>query len=161
MILAGDFNCPNIDWNTHSVGSTGKDHEAQQSLVDVTQDHMLTQVQLTPTRGPNVLDLVFTTNPTLAKTSVSIPGISDHDVVVSDFDAKPQIHHQKARKCYRFGRANWEKLKDDMNNAADIIEQEKKVGKDIDSLWSTFKNLLNTSMEENIPTFLLLPHSGG
>ena len=139
VILARDFNCPNIDWATHSVGSTGKDQEAQKSLVDVTSDHLLTQIQQTPTRGPNVLDLVFTSNPTLVKTSVSVPGISYHDVVVSDFDAKPQIHHKKARKCYRFGKANWEKLKDDMNNAADIIKEGKRAGNYVDKLWTTFK----------------------
>ena len=124
VILAGDFNCSNVDWATHSVGSTGKYQEAQKSLVDVTSDHLLTQIQQTPTRGPNVLDLVFTSNPTLVKTSVSVPGISDHDVVVSDFDAKPQTHHQKARKCNIFEKANLEKLKDDMNNTADITEEE-------------------------------------
>ena len=91
--------------------------------------------------------LVFTSNPTLVKTSVSVPGISDRDVVVSDFDAKPQIHHQKARKYNRFGKANLEKLKDDMNNAADITEEEKRAGKDVDKLWTTFKNQLNTAME--------------
>ena len=139
------------------MGSTGKDQEAQESLIDVTSDHLLTQIQQTPTRGSNVLDLVFTSNPTLVKTSVSVPGISDQDVVVSDFDAKPQIHHQKAHKCYRFGKENWEKLKDDMNNAADIIEEEKRAGKDVDKLRTTFKNLLNASMEATIPTFLLRP----
>ena len=30
-------------------------------------------------------------------------------------------------------------------------------GKDVDKLWTTFKNLLNTSMEANIPTFLPRP----
>ena len=154
MILAGDFNCTNIDWATHSVGSTGKDQEAQQSLVDVTSDHLLTQIQQTPTQGPSVLDLVFTSNPTLVKTSVSVP---DHDIVVSDFDAKPQIHHQKACKYYRSGMANWKKLKDDMHNAANIIEEDKTAGKDIDKLWTTFKNLLTTSKEANLPTFLLRP----
>ena len=30
VILAGDFNYSDMDWATHSVGSTGKDQEAQQ-----------------------------------------------------------------------------------------------------------------------------------
>ena len=36
-----------------------------------------------PTRAKNILDLYFTNNPTLVKNSVSVPGISDHDMVVT------------------------------------------------------------------------------
>ena len=43
------------------------------------------------TRESKLLDLVFTTNPTIVTHSVSVPGISDHDVIVTDFDVKNPI----------------------------------------------------------------------
>ena len=46
-----------------------------------------------PTREINLLDLIFTTNPTLATTSTNIPGISDRAIVVTDLDTKP--YYQK------------------------------------------------------------------
>ena len=37
VILCGDFNCPDIDWNTHSVNPNGTDKQTQQMLIDITQ----------------------------------------------------------------------------------------------------------------------------
>ena len=57
-----------------------------------------------PTRQDNVLDLVFTDNPSLIKNSQSIPGISDHAMVVTDSDVKPVYDKQKSRKVYLFSK---------------------------------------------------------
>ena len=42
-----------------------------------------------------MLDLVFTSNPSLIKTSVSVPGISDHDIVITDMEIKPRDLYTK------------------------------------------------------------------
>ena len=55
IILAGDFNCPDIDWNTLTVKNNAQDKEIQQALVDVAIDFNLTQVHEKPTREDNLL----------------------------------------------------------------------------------------------------------
>ena len=35
ILLAGDFNCPDIDWNTLTVPPNAPDREIQQSLIDL------------------------------------------------------------------------------------------------------------------------------
>ncbi|KAL8622096.1 hypothetical protein ACOMHN_056581 [Nucella lapillus] len=90
IVLAGDFNCPHINWINHTTHSTGKDNDIQQSLVDITQSSTLTQVHHSPTRFMNILDLIFFSNPSLDKSSVSVPGISDHEMIVTDADTRPQ-----------------------------------------------------------------------
>jgi hypothetical protein len=76
----------------------------------------LTQIHDSPTRENNLLDLVFVSNPTLVKSSVNVPGISDHEIIITDFETK--VHHQKTtpRKCYIYSKANW-------NGAVAIIRQ--------------------------------------
>ena len=101
IILAGDFNCPNINWTTHKANSSGGDNEIQQALIDITSSALLSQVHHTPTRNQNILDLVFASNPSLVKSSVSIPGICDHHIVITDFGTKPQVSPQKPRRCYK------------------------------------------------------------
>ena len=64
------------------------------------------------TRGSNNLDLFFTNRPGLVKQAQTIPGISDHDVVVIDTDIKAKINKCKPRKVYRFKDANWEMIRD-------------------------------------------------
>ena len=154
IILAGDFNCPNINWETHTANSNGKDNDIQQSLIDLATASNLTQVQFTPTRGSNILDLVFTSNPTLAKSSVNIPGVSDHEIVVTEFDIKPMITPSQTRKCYKFGKANWGNMKIDLDDAAESIARDQKAGKDVEQLWSTFKKSLLSSINANIPTYI-------
>ena len=52
-------------------------------------DCLLEQMVTLPTRGHNILDLIFTSNPTLMdKISIS-PGLSDHDIVMAEINARP------------------------------------------------------------------------
>ena len=98
ILLAGDFNCPDINWENLTVRSNAPDREIQQALIDITTEHGLTQVHNQPTRQDNILDLVFTNNPSLVKSSTSVPGISDHAMVVTDCDIKPVYNKQNPRK---------------------------------------------------------------
>ncbi|CAC5395645.1 unnamed protein product [Mytilus coruscus] len=92
IILIGDFICPDINWNTMFIHQNAKDKEIQRALMEVIISHSITQIHETPTRGNNLLDIVLTTNPSLIKTSTNAPGMSDHDVIVTDCDTKP--HYQ-------------------------------------------------------------------
>ena len=106
-----------------------------------------------------MLDLVFTYNPTLVKSTVSIPGLSDHDAIVTDIDIKPvyMYNQQQRRKIYKYilySQANWEQLKQDcMKTSADTIEKANSGGT-IDETWETFKTGIIKSMDKNIPTRL-------
>jgi endonuclease/exonuclease/phosphatase family metal-dependent hydrolase len=79
IILAGDFNCPNNNWEQQTA--MGPDREIQQELADLMSFHNLTQVHNQPTREGNLLDHVFVSNTTLVKSSTNVPGISDHDII--------------------------------------------------------------------------------
>jgi hypothetical protein len=48
--------------------------EVPRKLIDIFSQSGLTQLHEEPTRENNLLDLIFTTNPTLAKTSTNIHG---------------------------------------------------------------------------------------
>ena len=115
LILCGDFNCPDIDWETLTVSNdpSVQDRNIHQRLIDLTSEHNLTQIHDQPTRNGKLLDLVFTTNPSLIKSSVSVPGISDHDIVVTDVDIKPVYSSQKPKKVYKWNKANWDNIKSD------------------------------------------------
>ena len=100
-ILLGDFNCPNIDWMKQQVDANAPDHAVQQALLNITSP-CLNQIHESPTREQKILDLVFTTNPTLTKSSVSIPGLSDHDAIVTDMDIKPSHSQKQRRRIYKY-----------------------------------------------------------
>ena len=55
-------------------------------------------MQLSPSRESNILDLYFTTDPILVKSRYTMPGISDHYMVVDDCDVKPRYKKTKTLK---------------------------------------------------------------
>ena len=75
VVLAGDFNCPDINWETSSVAAGSPDRDIQEHLIDVMTDSHFTEVHETETREGKMLDLFFTANPTPVKSSLSIQDI--------------------------------------------------------------------------------------
>ncbi|CAC5392381.1 unnamed protein product [Mytilus coruscus] len=92
-----------VTWSRE--GKDAQDPDAQKQLINITTQFGLTQFHEEPTRENNLLDLVFTTNPSLTKTSTNIPGISDHAIIKTDTDIKPFYSKSNPRKVF-----NWEEV---------------------------------------------------
>ena len=105
-VLTGDFNCPDVNWEHGFVKTGAPERSVQQTAIDITTNANLVQVHTEATRQKSLLDLVFTSNPSLVRSSITVPGIADHDMVVTDIDTKPHYVKQQKRKCYIFSRAN-------------------------------------------------------
>ena len=106
IILGGDFNLPGIDWDLWSVKSGARDPHHCQLLFDTMQDYHLHQLVDKPTRTTrttsNILDLLFTSKPSLAQTVDIIPGLSDHDIVTTKLLYKAYINKSKPREVFAF-----------------------------------------------------------
>ena len=126
IILAGDFNCPDIDWTNMTTKIHANDKEIQKSLFEITAQAGLTQIHEEPTREKNLLDLVFTSNATLTKSSTNIPGILDHAIIVTDMDTKPYYQKTIPRKSYIWRKVNWQKIEEDLEHLTDEIKKTKK-----------------------------------
>ena len=98
-----------------------------------------------------MLDLVFTNNQPTVKTSISIPGISDHSMTVTGIDIIPQYVKQRQRKAYIFSKTNWDTVQEDMRKLSESI-----IGhvnsSSIEELWNAFKDGIQQSMDKNIPS---------
>jgi hypothetical protein len=56
-----------------------------------------------------------------------------------------------ARKCYIYGKANWNTINKDLNTLNEIVEEKQKNGADVHQLWDIFKKHLFGTMNNNIP----------
>ena len=83
----------------------------KEKLVTVLAEAGLTQMQKDPTRGQNLLDLFCCNKPSLVKSCNSIPGISDHSIVLADCNLKAPITKKPQRKVYRWSKADWQLIK--------------------------------------------------
>ncbi|KAL5256118.1 hypothetical protein ACHWQZ_G011358 [Mnemiopsis leidyi] len=79
IYITGDLNYPSIDWMN---GTGSKESTEGQDLLEFLCRNFLTQVVAVPTRGDNILDLVFTNVPRyVTEVKVTPTTLSDHNLV--------------------------------------------------------------------------------
>ena len=84
IIIAGDFNLPNIDWKVSHIHSENKlSSSCENQLLCFMENHFLSQYVTEPTRGKNILDLFLTNNANLVlySTAEDYKPMSDHNLV--------------------------------------------------------------------------------
>jgi len=74
ILIGGDFNLPNIDWDTYTHRQGTDQAGLSQRFLEMLDDNGLSQVVDKPTRGNNILDLMLTNcPPQINKTEVMPP----------------------------------------------------------------------------------------
>ena len=96
---------PRINWKKKSMKAGSNQHIQHQQLLYMVPELGHEQMQLIPSRESNSLYLYFTTiiiitiiiitYPNLVKSCYTVPGISDHHMVVVDCDVKPRYKKSK------------------------------------------------------------------
>ena len=86
LILCGDFNMPDTDWNNSVTVGGSLDHKRQASaMMELRDELFLNQIVDVPTRIDNVLDLVFVDDSRLImNVEVTDTGMSDHRLIKID-----------------------------------------------------------------------------
>jgi exonuclease III len=90
--LSGDFNLGHIDWNIPSVVPSKPDPSLHQNLLDILNDHNLTQV----IDNNRTLDLLCMSNPSFINRIETLPPMGDHDIIFSEINLSLPKIKQKA-----------------------------------------------------------------
>ena len=108
VIIGGDFNLPRWDWRSTTLKPNATYPSLHQQFLDIINNNGLAQIVEDSTRLDNTLDLILTNSPSKVLQTDTLPGISDHDIVYSEFDFKPVIHRQKPRSNPLYNKADWD-----------------------------------------------------
>ncbi|XP_072042992.1 uncharacterized protein [Amphiura filiformis] len=122
-----------------------------QTLIDLANDNMLVQMQHIPTRGENILDLVFTNIPDQLRKVETVPGISDHDAVIVQLDTTVKYIRRKPRKVYLYKKGDMDGLRDEMESYKESLLQSNPMERDVETNWTSFKDELFSLMDKHIP----------
>ena len=63
VLVGGDFSCGNIEWSSMQVPEGVPQRDVQSQLLEIVQDHCLSQVVNIHTREDKTLDLLLTNSP--------------------------------------------------------------------------------------------------
>ena len=113
----------------------------------------LKQMQREPTRGQNLLDLFCCNKPSLVKSITSIPGISDHNIVLADCKLKPSIITKPQRKIYQWSKADWRSVREQTVVFAEDFLASATIGS-VNENYIKFRTHLEKVMENKIPSNL-------
>ncbi len=152
VLLGGDFNLPGIDWEQDKSTPGTSFPRLSKELIRITTDSSLTQLNHTPTRGNNVLDLLFSSHPSLMKSSHVAPGISDHDILVTDTDLKAQTKRSRPRKIHLFKKVDLPGLQLHIEQgASEFLSKNATQHVSVNTNWEFFKNIILTGIDKFIP----------
>ena len=143
-----------MDWDDEhhpTIKHDCKYKQLYQNFIDLLTKFDLVQMVKEATRKKNILDYFITSNPTLIQSVKVLPGISDHDMILSCTSCKPQILKQPPRTKIQFHKADWPNFEKYMENAKDKFIKEKQ-NKSVETLWQELKTIVEIGISKFIPT---------
>ena len=153
IILGGDLNFPDIDWENYTVKPNPQyGYRINRLMLEIAEEHGLQQLQKEPTRLHNVLDLLFTTYPDLVENVQVSSGMSDHCVVTAEVNVNPRAYKKPPRKVYMFKKMNVTQMKQDALDFKDHYLNHTSDANHIDVNWTTFKTKVSEILSDNVPT---------
>jgi Reverse transcriptase (RNA-dependent DNA polymerase)/Endonuclease-reverse transcriptase len=143
VVIMGDFNFPELKW------ASGSDTIHEHSFVTCLNDNFMEQLVDKPTRGENILDLVFCSDASFVQNlTVGEPfDTSDHQIIRFELVVSKEDIKDSAI-VYNYFKADYNKIREyvkrrDWENLIDISDVEKS--------WCSLKNELLTVRNEFVP----------
>ena len=149
IILGGDFNFPGIDWVNKQVKPQSPYADLHQDFIDLTKTFSLSQLVREPTRVSNVLDLLLTNIPERINFTKVLPGISDHQIPLTEMSLCVNRRRQAERKIPLYRRADWIGLNDYLES---IIAPLYTSSASVEDIWQQLKSALHEASEKYIPS---------
>ena len=149
--LMGDFNLPKVDWQSSAPTPDCKFPTFYRECLEVFNDCLLEQTVTSPTQGKHILDLFFTSNPTLIDSVSILPGLSDHDIVRVLVNTIPSQTKQVPHNIPLYEKADWDQFKQTMRDFQSELLTDLATT-DVQELWDIFASRLEQGIDKFIPT---------
>ncbi|XP_072051494.1 uncharacterized protein [Amphiura filiformis] len=151
IVICGDFNQPNADWiNLCTLPIPWACKRTANKLINTTVEHGLVQFVTKPTRGNNILDLVFTNNSNIIRSAVVEPGLGDHDIVCVDLDLKPKRKKPNKRKVFIRQKADEKGIKEDFLRYQQSWKDMNT--NTVQEKWDSLENEIKAIMDRRVPS---------
>lgn len=154
LFIGGDFNLPEINW-TLADPSSSACSQSSKEMFTICRLFELTQLVLEPTRATNVLDLLFTNTPESARSTVVLPGISDHQAVLCDINLQyVRVANGNTRRIYSYQKARVSDMSLALDSYYDTFETQAEF-MNMEELWKIFKSKMLEMRERYVPSWVL------
>lgn len=155
LFLLGDFNIPNITWNSepplmHPVSSLAKE------FLDFCSVFSFTQVVKQPTRitqsAANTLDLVLSSRSDFISDITYLPGLSDHALLSFHVNLSRPLAPKKSKTFRNYKKANFEAINNELSAFLDIFLEDFNL-RSVQANWNLYLAKVNELTNKYIPTY--------
>ena len=154
IIIGGDFNLPDVNWNTGVVDVTSSRAALHHRFMEIIADHGLEQLVRRPTFEANTLDLLLTNRPSAIARTELLPGICRHHGILSEAMLHPHRVNEKPRRVLLHRKADICSLKSDMSQLVDNLLHDVH-GKTCEMLWDEFRTGFQSVVNKNVPSKII------
>ncbi len=154
ILILGDFNYPDISWDTWTTNSNNE-NDINNLFLNAVKDSYMSQHVDQPTRirgsqVPSLIDLVLTNEPGMVNNvEIQSPlGASDHGLLAFTFYCY-NVRPKNAPLKYQFSRGDYCSMKQDISTTKwnEVFSPDDSV----DELWKKFSKVVQESMAKHIP----------
>ena len=139
----------------HHAGTRGvPQRQVQSPLLEIVQDHCLSQIVNFHTREDKTLDLLLTNSPSPMNQVKGMPpiGKADHDIVYIAYDIKAKRTQQAPRKIYLYKRADMDSLRHHLTCFKDSFLSSDHSHLSVNDMWVSFMSEVLAAIERFIPS---------
>ena len=149
--IGGDMNLPDIDWKHEKIVRHQYPISINETFIDKIRDLGLSQMNHTPTRDTNILDIFLTNRPNLVTNCFTIPGLSDHDILITDSNIKTNKVVQTRHTVTIWKKANIDAMiKETEQFSTELLNETELV--DVENMWASIQQHLKNMISKHIPT---------
>ena len=151
VIIGGDFNFPDICWDSWTP-TKQRSKSVHQKFLNFLMENSLSQLVDFITRpvSNSILDLLVTTTPQLIDNIQNV--ISDHVIITFCINMKPKIQQKPPRKIYNFQKADTSVLKQKVEEFTQMFLKSNPERNSVDQNWETTRDSLQTIMDSTVPS---------
>ena len=153
IILGDDFNAGDIDWESKLVKPGSDRKHLCERLIDTLDERHIEQLQREPTRQCALLDLYCTNRPGLVTSIDTVPGISDHDIVVVNTKIKARLTKKPRRPVKQWSKADWDIIRKETTTFRGKFLSEYQE-RDEDTNYSDFQQHVDDMLDKHVPAKL-------
>jgi len=159
IIIAGDLNFPDLEWPTRVISSGSAYSRIHLDFIDMLDDYALSQMVEERTRLDKTLDLILTNSPTQCTHTEVIPGISDHEAVLTNFNLNHRINKQTRIEVPVYSKADWCGLASHITGFHNKLLTSDIDQISADDLWNKFNSVIHEGIKSHIPHKTVRPAS--
>jgi len=152
FLLGGDFNLPDVNWKNNNINGRQVPQAINSAFLQMAADLSLQQINENPTRGENILDLLFTSHPGNIQRCKTLPpiGNSDHDIILIDINSIVHRPKPPRRTIHLWKRANLDGIKAHLSGNLEIFNNSDFLSSS--EMWTFIKKTIADAIDKNVPT---------